>query len=219
MDIEETWRALHRAKVGKAVGVDSIPNEKQPELLHRLYSVCYEQNVIPTLWYKTIICPIIKRGKDSRHPLNHRAISLMSTVAKVFSDIINNRIVYYMETRQLFADEQNGFRRMCSCLDHLYVLTTIIRNRKKDNLSTYVCYVDFTRAFDSVNHSLLWLKLQGYNISGNILNIIKTMYANIQSVVRLGCVLTDWFSITAGVRQGDNLAPTLFAIFVNEWPC
>ena len=224
LDIEETRRALHRAKVGKAVGVDNIPNEilKRPELLHvlhRLYSVCYEQNVIPTLWYKTIICPILKRGKDSRHPLNHRAISLMSTVAKVFSDIINminNRIVYYMETRQLFADEQNGFRRMRSCLDHLYVLTTIIRNRKKDNLSTYVCYVDFTRAFDSVNHSLLWLKLQGYNISGNILNIIKTMYANIQSVVRLGCVLTDWFSITAGVRQGDNLAPTLFAIFVND---
>jgi len=158
LDIEETRNALQRAKLGKAVGVDNLPNEilKRPELLHvlhRLYSTCYEQNVIPTPWYKSIICPIPKKGKDSRYPLNHRAISLMSTVAKVFSDIINNRIVYYMETMQLFADEQNGFRRMRSCLDHLYVLTTIIRNRKRDNLSTYVCYIDFTRAFDSIKYS------------------------------------------------------------------
>ena len=60
-------------------------------------------------------------------------LSLMSTVAKVFSDIINTRITYYMECKQLFAEEQNGFRRKRSCLDHLYVLTSIIRNTKKDN--------------------------------------------------------------------------------------
>ena len=221
IDIAETTRALQRAKTGKSIGVDKLPNEvlKHPQLLyslHRLYSACYDNNIVPSVWYQSIICPILKRGKDSKYPLNYRAICLMSTVAKVFSDIINNRIVYYMETRQLFADEQNGFRRMRSCIDHLYVLTSIIRNRKKDNLPTYVCYIDFTRAFDSVNHSLLWYKLHGLGISGTTLNIVRTMYRNLQSAVRVGHELTDWFSVTAGVRQGDNLAPTLFAIFVND---
>ena len=110
-------------------------------------------------------------------PSNYRAISLMSTVAKVFSDIINTRITYYMECKQLFAEEQNGFRRKRSCLDHLYmyVLTSIIRNRKKNNQPTYVCYIDFSRAFDSIHRSLLWHKLACYNITGKLLNVIKTM--------------------------------------------
>ena len=140
----------------------------------------------------------------------------MSTVAKVFSDIVNNRLIYYMETMGEFVDEQNGFRRIRSCFDHLFVLTTIVRNRKKNNCPTHVCYIDFTRTFDSINHSLLWYKLYSSGIKGKILNIIKTIYSNTRSAVRVGCVLNDWFSANAGVRQGDNLGPTLFAICVND---
>ena len=216
----ETKMSLKRAKTGKSTGTDNLPNEilKRPQLfevLHKLFDACLTNNVIPATWYKAIICPILKKGKDRRYPLNHRAISLMSTVAKLFSDIINSRITTYMETNNLFAEEQNGFRKLRSCLDHLFVLTTIIRNRKKDNLSTYVCYIDFTRAFDGINRTLLWHKLIHYN-GGQLLRLIKTMYAHIQSAVRIGMDLTDWFSINSGVRQGDNLAPTLFAIYIND---
>ena len=136
-------------------------------------------------------------------PLNHRAISLISTVAKLFSDIINNRIVYYMEANDLFAEEQNGFRKMRSCLHHLFVLTTIIRNRKKDNLPTFACYIDFTRAFDGINRTLLWHKRMHYKVNGKLLLIIKTIYEHVQSAVRIGHELTDWFSVKSGVRQGD----------------
>jgi hypothetical protein len=219
---EETKTALRRAKQGKSTGIDNLPNEilKHPELfnmLHKLFDSCLRHNVIPSTWYKAIICPILKNGKDKRDPLNYRAISLMSTVAKLFSDIINSRITYYMECNKLFADEQNGFRKLRSCLDHLFVLTTIIRNRKKDKLPTYACYIDFTRAFDGINRTLLWHKMLYYKIDGKLLSMIKTMYEHVQSAVRIGVQLTDWFSINSGVRQGDNLAPTLFAIYVNDF--
>ena len=102
-----------------------------------------------------------------------------------------------METRQLFADEQNGYRRMCSCIDHLYVLTSIIRNRMKDNLPS----LRFSKSLTTV------VRLHGLGISGTALHIDKTMYRNLQSVVRVVHELTDWFSVTAGVRQGDNLIP------------
>ena len=55
-----------------------------------------------------------------------------------------------------------------------------------------------------------------FGLKGKMYNIIRTMYKNIQSSVRISGHLTDWFSITSGVRQGDNIAPTLFAMFVND---
>ena len=53
-------------------------------------------------------------------------------------------------------------------------------------------------------------------IRGNILNLIKSMYENLEAYVKVNGQLTDWFSVTSGFRQGENLAPTLFAIFVND---
>ena len=98
IDIAETTRALQRAKTGISFGVDALHNEvlKHPQLLYslqRFNNACYDNNIVPSVWYQSIICPILKRGKDSKYPLNYRAICLMSTVANVFSDIINNRIL------------------------------------------------------------------------------------------------------------------------------
>ena len=168
------------------------------------------------MWWRAIIHPILKKGKNPLFPTDHRGISLMSTISKVFSSIINKRLILYLEVNDIFADEQNGFRRLRSCLDHLFVLTTIIRNRKQQGLSTFCCFIDFAKAFDSVYYPSLWHKLLAYKVHGNVLNIIKTLYANLQSCVRVNGRLTDWFSQTAGVRQGDTLAPTLFAVFIND---
>ena len=140
----------------------------------------------------------------------------MSTLCKAFSTIINQRLVLYLEINNIFVDEQNGFRRMRSCLDHIFVLCTLIRNRKQQGLSTYCCFIDFEKAFDSVYYPYLWHKMLAYGIHGHILNIIRTLYTNLESCVRIHGRLTDWFSQTSGVRQGDTLAPTLFAIFIND---
>ena len=56
-----------------------------------------------------------------------------------------------------------------------------------------------------------------YKVDGKLLHIIKTMYEHVQSAVRIGHELTDWFSVQSGVRQGDNLAPTLFSIYINDF--
>ena len=218
---QETVNALKQCKNGKAVGVDNLPNEilKVPALqkmLHELYRACYETNKIPSIWYKALIHPILKRGKDPMFPLNHRGISLMSTIAKVFSAIINHRLMRYLESCGIYAEEQNGFRRMRSCLDHLFTITTIIRNRKSQKLPTYCAFIDFEKAFDSIQYPLLWFKLAACGIQGKMMSIIQTMYKNLECSVRINGRLTDWFSQTAGVRQGDTLAPTLFAIFIND---
>ena len=221
ISLEEINRVLSKAKSGKAVGIENIPNEilkcdKFVPVLHMLFSACFEHNMIPSLWYKTIIQHVLKRGKDSRDPSNYRGISLMSTIAKLFSGILNDRICSYLDENGLLCEEQNGFRKLRSCLDHLYTLITVIRNRKEQNMQTFLCFVDFAKAFDSVNRDCLLYKLRNIGVNGKIYNIIKSLYWNIESTVRVDNRLTDWFSVYSGVRQGDNLAPTLFAIYVDD---
>ena len=82
------------------------------------------------MWDLSIIHPILKKGKDYKIPLNYRSISLMSNVAKIFSNILCKRITEYLDTNDLLCEEQNGFRKLRSYIDHIYTLYTILRKRK-----------------------------------------------------------------------------------------
>ena len=82
------------------------------------------------MWQKSIIKPIPKgSGKDPYVPLNYRGISLISCVSKVYSSLLNKRIVNFCNIRGIFPDEQNGFRSGRSCEDHIFSLSSIIKNR------------------------------------------------------------------------------------------
>ena len=178
--------------------------------------MCFEKNKIASVWYKAVIHPILKPGKSPLVPLNHRGISLISTVAKVLSTILNTRLSNFMESQGIYAEEQNGFRRMRSCLDHLHTLTTVIRNRKAQKLSTFCVFIDNEKDFDNVHCPYLWYKLSTAGVQGHMLSVIQTMYSNLQSCVRVNGSINDWFAQTAGVRQGDTLVSTLFALFIND---
>ena len=114
------------------------------------------------------------------------------------------------------GDEQNGFRRGRTCLDHLYFLTTILNNRISAGLSTFACFVDCAKAFDKVNYTLLMYKMLCNGIRSEMYFTIKYMYNDLRSSVRINNVMTDSFSVESGVRQGDNFAPTLFTLYIND---
>ncbi len=79
--------------------------------------------LLPSVWLKAVINPIPKgANKDPLVPLNYKGISLLSYIGKVFSGIINYRIVIYCERNGIYEDEQNGFRRKRSCEDHIFTL-------------------------------------------------------------------------------------------------
>ena len=153
---------------------------------------------------------------DPRVPLNYRGVSLLPTVSKLFSGILNNRLVAFLDSENLIVDEQNGFRKSRACIDHIFVLTTIIRNRKAQGLSTFAAFVDMKKAFDWVNRDLLFYKLLNYGINGNFYNAIKNMYQNPFSCINVNGFLSPWFSTNSGVRQGDVLSPTLFSVYLND---
>lgn len=219
--LEETKKAIKMAKARKAVGIDNIPNEslknKTAEcLLHNLFALCFDTGSIPDIWKLSIIVPILKPGKDKREPNSYRGISLISTVAKIYNYILNTRLISFTEQNNIISDEQNGFRHKRSCLDHLYTLSTIIRNRQSMGLSTYSCFIDLAKAFDSVSHKLLMCKLAKIGVTGKMFMAISSMYENLRSSIRINENISDTFNINKGVRQGDTLSPTLFSIYIND---
>ena len=219
---EEIEKVIRKLKRNKSPGVDKLSNEALQHvdvisILKHFLNMCLKFNIVPDMWQKAIISPIPKSTmKDISVPLNYRGISLLSCVAKVFTSIINNRITAYCNCLGLIADEQNGFRKGRSCQDHLFTLTNIIRMRKQQKKPTFAAFIDLQKAFDCVDRTLLLYKLMNYNIDGSCYRTIKTLYSNHLSCVKVNNSFTDWFNVRCGVRQGDNLSPTLFCLFVND---
>lgn len=89
-------------------------------------------------------------------------------------------------------------------------------NRKAAGLSTFACFMDTKKAFDTVNRDLLWFKLLRLGINGKMFNAIKSLYNDVQCVLRLNNMFTTGFDVNLGVKQGCNLSPTLFSIYINN---
>ena len=218
---EETVSVITKLKLKKSVGIDYIPNEiiKQPglhKILHRLFDTVFATGLLPNIWAKAIVNPIPKGSdKDPYIPINYRGISLLSCVSKTYTSLLNKRLISYCNEKNILVDEQNGFRKGRSCSDHLFSLTSIIRNRFSLKQSTYCAFIDMEKAFDFVDRKLLLFRLLLYGIDGQMYRSIKSLYNATISCVKLNDLFTDWFNCSSGVRQGDSLSPTLFALFIN----
>ncbi len=114
------------------------------------------------------------------------------------------------------VDEKNGFRKGRACIDQVYTLTSIIRNRLQEKKPTFAAFIDFQNALEWVDRDLLLYKLLCNNINHKFYRAINAVYENKLSCQRLNGKLTPWLQSTTGVRQGDVLSPTFFSIYIND---
>ena len=103
-----------------------------------------------------------------------------------------------------------------SCIEHLYVLDSIIHYSFAKDKEIYACFIHMAKAFDSVNRDLLGSKLISYNLGIRLFNAYISMYENNVTKILIYDKCTEWFPIKVGVRQGDNLSPILFNLFLNQ---
>ena len=210
---DEVSEAVNQSKLHKAylkIPNEAMKNENAKILLHKLFNLCFKSGLNPTDWDFSDIKPIPKKDKDPREPLQNRCISIICCVAKLYSKLLNTRLQKFLETNEILVEEQNGFRASHSCIDHLFVLITILRNRKLSGQDTFLSFIDYKKAFDSVERGLLLFKLSQIGVNGNMYQAISSLYSNPRSRV----ILNE--HCTIGVKQGDCLSPTLFAIFIND---
>ena len=115
------------------------------------------------------------------------------------------------------GEEQAGFRYAYSTIDHIFTLNAIIDFYLKERKKLFCAFIDYRKAFDFVDRTSLWMKLISTGINGNLLRVIHNLYAGAKSCVKLNGKMSEYFNCNVGVRQGENLSPLLFAIFLNDF--
>ena len=133
-------------------------NGKLKEFLKELFNQILETGSYPDQWKRGIIKPIFKSGAKS-DPINYRGITLLNTIGKIFTSVINRRLLDWAESANMINDSQFGFREGRRTIDAIYTLTSVMHLYKRKHKPLYACFVDFRKAFDSINCDNLWLKL------------------------------------------------------------
>ena len=98
----------------------------------------------------------------------------------------------------------------------MFTLLALVLKRFSLNRKLYAAFIDFEKAFDSINRKLLWLVLFKNGINGKLYRCVKSMYNSVKVRVRFGCKMTDYINCTFGMKQGVVCSPVLFSIFINE---
>ena len=223
--VNEIMEACKKLKNNKSSAYDMIKNEMLRSALPsikktvaKIFNILLKSGQFPESWKEGIIVPIYKQG-NSADSNNYRGITISSCLSKLFCHILNDRISKFLEDKSFIRREQAGFRKYHRTSDQIFILKTIIdkhihKTGKGNKL--YTCFIDFRKAFDTVCHDGLLLKLQRAGINGKIYDLIKSMYQNPTSKVKCKNTLTDAIEIKQGVHQGNVLSPLLFNIFIND---
>ena len=98
----------------------------------------------------------------------------------------------------------------------MFIINSLIDIVKSSKKILHCCFFDFKQAFDRVSRERLWEKLEQHRINGKCLRLIQNMYQNIKSNVHANNQSSAYFPCYSGVRQGENLSPFLFTIFIND---
>ena len=211
--MDELSIAINSIKSGKACGLDGIPAEvwKLKDFQHILLDCCngvYLQDTI-TAWTEGCLLPFPKKG-DLSTAKNYRGITLTPIAAKIYNLLLLNRI--RPEIDPILRKNQNGFRSNRSTSGQILTIRRVLEGIKQKNLPVTILFIDFSKAFDSIHREKMLKILLSYGIPTETVKAISMLYQNTRSMVRSPDGDTDFFDISAGVLQGDTLAPYIFII-------
>ena len=220
---QEVLKSINGLKMNKACASDLILNEflkssksKMLTAFTKLFNIVFNSGHVPDDWSQGIISPIYKNKGDRASPDNYRGITILSCFGKLFTAVLNNRLNKYLEDMNVLAEEQAGFCKGYGTTDHIFNLKCLIDLYLFRGRKLFCAFIDYKKAFDSANRTYLWQKLLSNNIDGKMFKIIHSLYANAKSAVRIGNLKSGPFSSNIGVRQGENLSPVLFSLFLND---
>jgi len=177
--------------------------------LNKLHEICievWETGIWPDEWTQLVFIPLPKKG-DLLQCSNYRTIALVSHARKILMHVILDRIQAKLESE--IAQEQAGFRPRRGTRDHITNLRIIPEKAIERNQPVYFCFVDFTKAFDMVQHDQLWLTMLEMGFPQHLVELQRNLYSKQWAVVRIANHSSVWFHVRKGVRQGCNLSPCL----------
>ena len=218
--VTEIKAAIKSLKNGKSAGPDGIPAEAlkadidtTAKMLHPLFKQIWSKEDVPKDWKTGHIIKLLKKG-DLGECKNYRGIMLLSVPGKVLSKILLDRMKGVVDKE--LREQQAGFRRERSCTDQIAALRMIIEQSVEWNSPLYINFIDFEKAFDSLDRETLWMLMRHYGIPEKFISVIKHMYEGMTCQVLHGGDKSEEFTVQTGVRQGCLLSPFLFLLVI-DW--
>ncbi len=180
--------------------------------MYHMFNYILTDSVYPNQWAERLIRPVFKSGNKT-DANNYRRITLLPSVAKILYTMINNLLVFFTDSWGNGDIHNGGFKKGSYTADNLVILNSMIQRQKALNRPLFIAFIDFRKAFDSINHSLFYELLKPV-YHGKIINLLKSLYSKTKGKIKVRNMLLDFLHDTQGVNQGGVSSPFLVRVFL-----
>ena len=221
---DQVERVISSMSSNKAPGIDKIHmyviKDCLPSILPSVTSIVnatFKSSQFPIDWKKAEVVPILNDG-DPEIPSNNRPISLLPILSKVCDRVAHYQLNSYLSINQRLSSKQMGNTKWNSTETSVNLTTdSILEGIDKKKLSAIVL-LDFSKAFDSINHNVLMAKLQDVGLSAQAIKWFNSYLSPRYQTVRIDSAYSDFLPLSCSVPQGSTLGPLLFNIYINDPP-